>query len=281
MQWKPRLSPQAPPFKPAVDAIPLRSFKRHLLQISTINDKKSASLGLNRKKDSTMSPKVCQFKQVMMILLLVGLTISRLIIRGSPEWQSTPHLQKPELNRSPRPTYHRHSSAFEQLSQRKKPPPLNTLPQPPWPNNPKVKHDHRQYPLFRRALYYFTWTTPIPPLLSCRALHPKKRSRHKIRMPAITRNIRRADPTVLSKMDAERARLQKERQAAAKELQRQMDAKKEKRQAEKKQRDVERKQEEDLQKKLDDEQRRQDEIAMEARIKETAESATVSPPPAQ
>jgi hypothetical protein len=85
-------------------------------------------------------------------------------------------------------------------------------------------------------------------------------------MAPITRNIRRSDPSVLSKMDAERARLQKERQAAEKELQRQMDAEKEKREAEKKLRDDERKREEEAQKQADDAKRTTEEARIAARI---------------
>ena len=74
-------------------------------------------------------------------------------------------------------------------------------------------------------------------------------------MAPITRNIRRSDPSVISKVDAERAKLLKERQAAEKELQRQMNAEKEKREAEKKLRDEERKQEEEATKQAEDAKR--------------------------
>jgi hypothetical protein len=74
-------------------------------------------------------------------------------------------------------------------------------------------------------------------------------------MPPTTRNFRRSDPSVLSKVDAERAKLLKERQAAEKELQRQMDTEKEKREAEKKLRDEERKREEEAKKQADDAKR--------------------------
>jgi len=79
-------------------------------------------------------------------------------------------------------------------------------------------------------------------------------------MSSITRKISRNDPFVFSKLDAERARLQKKRQAAEKELQRQMDAEKQKREAEKKLRDEERKREEEAKKHANDERRKQDEV---------------------
>jgi hypothetical protein len=88
-----------------------------------------------------------------------------------------------------------------------------------------------------------------------------------------TRNPRRGDDTVISKLDAERARQQRERQAAEMELQRQMNAEKEKRQAEKKKRDEERKQEEELRNKMEDQRRKQEESALKDKIRE----ALVSP----
>jgi hypothetical protein len=92
-----------------------------------------------------------------------------------------------------------------------------------------------------------------------------------------TRNPRRGDATVISKLVAERARQQKEHQAAEMELQWQMNAEKEKRQAEKKKRDEERKQEEELRKKMEDERRKQEESALKDKIREASESTTVSP----
>jgi hypothetical protein len=84
-------------------------------------------------------------------------------------------------------------------------------------------------------------------------------------MPPTTRNFRRSDPSILSKVDTERTKLLKERQAAEKELQRQMDTEKEKREAEKKLRDEERKREEEATKQADDAKRMIDE-ANAARI---------------
>jgi hypothetical protein len=92
-----------------------------------------------------------------------------------------------------------------------------------------------------------------------------------------TRNPRRGNATVITKLAAERARQQKEHQAAEMELQWQMNAEKEKRQAEKKKRDEEKKQEEELRKKMEDEWRKQEESALKDKIREASESSTVSP----